>query len=268
MEQTVTEREKMIDKIRKLQAHSDSAHTIGNEAEAQAFAAKVQELLTAYKLSQADIGSGVEPDEPVNVTQFGWKDLGLKARNKRVAWVERLASHVGKAYYCEFVIVARYGNIGYYVGTETDRQVAIFMFITLARFLHDLANREARRYHYEQWKAAGSSATGAIPEEAHGFKAGFITGFIKRLWERFDDEIRPKTVQDNSKVTAIVLLRKDALSKVRDWMDENLDLKKVQVSRIDNYRTSNNAGRERGRSAADEVNLRPNVVSNTGSERN
>jgi len=38
--------ETIIDKLRKLRAHAESAQKIGNEAEAQAFAAKVQELLS------------------------------------------------------------------------------------------------------------------------------------------------------------------------------------------------------------------------------
>lgn len=52
----MTDREKILEKLRKLQAHADSAAEIGNEAEAEAFAAKVQELLTAYKISFATAG--------------------------------------------------------------------------------------------------------------------------------------------------------------------------------------------------------------------
>ena len=43
----MTDTERIIDKVRKLQAHADSAAEIGSEEEAEAFAAKVQELLTA-----------------------------------------------------------------------------------------------------------------------------------------------------------------------------------------------------------------------------
>lgn len=48
---TTEAKEKTLDKVQKLHAHAESAKELGNEA----FAAKIQELLTAYKLSMAEV---------------------------------------------------------------------------------------------------------------------------------------------------------------------------------------------------------------------
>lgn len=258
----MTESERIIDKVRKLQAHADSAAEIGSEEEAQAFAAKVQELLTAYKLSAHDVGRPDAPKEDINTTYFGWTDIGLKVRNVRVGWAERLARNVAHAYYCEFVISSYGGRIGFYVGRETDREVAVFMFITLARFLDKIANKEGKLHHLQQWKAAGSPANWSLPEHLSGFRAGFRMGFINRLWERFEDEVRPKVdPAANTHTQAIVLLRRDALAKAKDWMKDNLTLHRCSSVGLGD--TSNADGQARGRAAADDVNLRPNVISGT-----
>jgi hypothetical protein len=47
--------EKILDKLGKIKAHMESAQEIGNEAEAQAFAAMLQSLLLKHKLEMTDI---------------------------------------------------------------------------------------------------------------------------------------------------------------------------------------------------------------------
>jgi len=259
------EAERILDKVRKLQAHADSAALIGSEAEAQAFAARVQELLTAYKLSRADVDRPGDPKaaEQIGTSYFGWADLDLRVRHKRVGWAEHLARLVADTYYSKFVVTTYGGRIGFFVGHETDRKIAVFMFVTLARFLHQLADRETRRHHYQTWKGAGAPKTGAIPEVAHGFRAGFIVGFLDRLYERFDEEIRPRATAANTQ--AIVLLRRDTLARIDTWAKENLDLRNCPHVGISDG--SNTAGKKRGRAAADELNLHPHPVAGTAAPR-
>ena len=47
--------DQIIEKLRKLIAHEQSARTIGNIAEAEAFASKIQDLLTAHKLDMSEV---------------------------------------------------------------------------------------------------------------------------------------------------------------------------------------------------------------------
>ena len=240
------DKEKILDKLRKLQAMADAAGT--TEAEAQAFAAKVQELLTAYKLSAQDIGSpGQAPDEPINSTLVTWQTLGLKERSVRVPWAERMAMFISHAYYCEFIISGsmRYDkSIGYFIGTETDRQVAVYMFVTMARFLDKLADEEMHKF----WVA--NNVNGKLPEEMKGFKGGFMHGFIMRLKERFDDEIRgPET----AKTMAIVHVRKGSIQKANEWFQMNVG--KTHQTRGTRLNFGNPFGRAAGKRAADGVDL-------------
>lgn len=254
---TNTTTEAILEKIKKLNAHAESAQAIGNEAEAEAFAAKVQELLTAYKLSMADLGRESRAQaEHIDCLYVTWKDLGLPPKAQRVPWVEQLAILTAKAYYCEYVVSSRFGNIGFFVGTDTDRQVARFMFITLARALNRLAAEEYNKFFY------ANVVDGHLPKEKRGFKAGFMTGFIRRLSERFDDEVRPKAGASSS--TAIVLLRKDSLAKVQAWMKGHLDLRPLRGLSVG---SANRDGYHRGRDVADGVNLRPNPIEGQGREK-
>ena len=47
--------EKLIDKLKKIKAHADSAEKIGNEEEAYAFAAMLQKLLAKHNLDMSQI---------------------------------------------------------------------------------------------------------------------------------------------------------------------------------------------------------------------
>ena len=49
----MTTQEKVIDKIRKLNAMAEGAEKIGNRTEAEAFATKVQEMLLNHKLTMS-----------------------------------------------------------------------------------------------------------------------------------------------------------------------------------------------------------------------
>lgn len=253
----------ILEKIRKLNAHAESAAEIGNEAEAQAFAAKVQQLLTDYKLSVADISGNARADEAVNITYITWQDMGLTPRHARVGWTERLATLCARTYYCEFLISTGFGRIGMLVGTETDRKVCSFMFITLGRFLTKLADREMDIY----WKRVVIDAgLKSLPPGCNNFKAGFIAGFLDRLRERFDEEIRPKAdLSAQAKTNAIVLVRKNALDKTRVWIKDNVKTHSVRKSHMND---GSSDGRARGRDAANDLNLHPNPIGNTGRERN
>lgn len=245
----------ILEKIRKLNAHAESAAQIGNEAEAQAFAAKVQELLTAYKLSAADIGGRPVAEEPIDYQYVTWQDMGLKEKKVRVGWAERLAALCAKAYYCEFIISTGNGRIGMLVGAKTERDMCVFMFITLGRFLHKLADREMDAY----WKRVVTDAgLKGLPPGCNNFKAGFISGFLERLRERFDEELATKSdAASQSQVSAIVLVRKNTLARVDAWVGDNLSIRSIRSAHM-SYGSRD--GRDAGRAAANSLNLKPNVA--------
>jgi hypothetical protein len=253
-----TDRDKVIDKVIKLHAHAESAKALGNEEEAEAFAAKVQELLTAYKLSQSDLRDKSKVvEEPINVTKVRFDNR----TGSRVAWSEHLAGIVCPAYYCKFFVLTGTNALGV-IGQETDRQVCCFMLVTLARLIVKIANKENRAYRIRICRTHpdGDPVTGKIPPECHGFKADFIAGFLKRLYERFQEEINPKT--PNANTQAIVLVRRDTLARVDQWSKANLALK--DASHTHHGFRPMTEGYRRGMEAANDLNLKPNVVKGGG----
>ena len=100
--QDMNDREKIVDKIRKLKAHAESAETIGSEAEAQAFAAAMQRLMNEHTVTMTDIEfKEYERDEPVDEWNIDYSKYDdIKVKSSRIAWIERLASIVAKAYHC------------------------------------------------------------------------------------------------------------------------------------------------------------------------
>lgn len=249
-----TNREKVLEKLRKLHAMAESAREIGSEEEAQAFASKVQQLLTSYKLSQSDLGQHREApvEEPINIYYVKWEELGedFTGRTARAGWAEQLALIVARAYYCDFLITRTYAAS--FVGAETDRKICVYMFVTIARFLHKLADREMHLFWVK------NTVDGKLPDHCKGFRHGFLTGFIQRLAERFEEEIRPKENVDNSSVTAIVLVRKNSLARIKDWEHRNLQMR---TGRMASVSMGNSQGRARGRQCANDLNLNQRPVS-------
>jgi len=239
----------ILEKIRKLHEHAQSAQEIGSEEEAKAFAAKVQELLTAYKLSMSDVHRAATVDDEMGITYFTWEQCHLAPRRMRIPWSELLANLIGRTYYCKFIIAGYGGYIGSYVGTKTDREIAIYMFCFIAEFIEKLSYREYKRYYNDLRDSGGDMS------EATNYRSGYITGFITRLGERFDEEVSTssKDAAALSKVNAIVHVKKDALAKADQWMRENVKTKKcsLRMSGI-NHRGQGYAD---GKRAADDVNL-------------
>lgn len=249
--------ETIIDKLRKLRAHAESAQKIGNEAEAQAFAAKVQELLSKYKLSMSQVEYEARDEkDPIAEERVNWEAHGFKQKRQRIAWVEILASIVARAYYCR-ILIAPGSNTIWFVGRNEDRKMAEFMLVTLIRFLDGegkyysgLAGQEYVKF-YNECKARG------CVEESRGFREAFLRGFITRLSKRFDDELR-RVSAEVSTSTAIIRVS-NALAEVDRYMEKFKDhASSVHMNR------SNVEGYARGRAAADRVNLKPNVLENRG----
>lgn len=257
----MTEQEKILEKIRKLHEHAESAAEIGSEAEAQAFAAKVQELLTEYKLSMKDVHrAGTKEANTINAAYVSWQGANLKVRNRRMNWAEFLGVMVCDAYYCKFVISGRGGRIGLIIGSETDRNIATYVYYVILRFMDLNADKETRKYQYRAWKEGGTP-TGGLPEDAKGFKKAWLTGFLVRLKQRLEEEIVNK--RDDSEAqrrrNAIVHIKRDALVENEKWMSENLKTQRVQTSSL---QASSIDGYLAGKKAANQVSVHGNGLDN------
>ena len=247
--------EKIIDKLRKIMAHAESAAKIGNAEEATAFAEMFQKLLAKHKLEMTDVEwNKMEEDEPVLEQYVNYKrwDETFQARRTRVAWSERLSSIIAVAHYCQIVVLQGSNQLKL-VGRKTDVAMAEFLIVTMQRLVEKISLREAHAHRL----ACRKSATHYAPR----FRESFIQGFVTRLAERFDEA---KRAQEGSSSTALVRVNKAALA-VKNFIDAKMNNGGYKTAAIvRGGRGYSPEGRERGRKAADEINLKPNVV-NSGS---
>ena len=117
-------KQSVMDKLAKLQSHADSAKAIGNEAEAEAFAAKVAELLVTHKLSMTEVEFAAQAeDDPVDGAYVDYaKYAPDQSGRTRVWWQETLIDVVARAHFCRIMVVPGSSRI-FLVGRGSDRQV-------------------------------------------------------------------------------------------------------------------------------------------------
>jgi sugar phosphate isomerase/epimerase len=97
---------KIIEKLKKLIRHEQSARTIGNLGEAENFAARIQELLDAYNLSLSDIDVN-EYKSSVNRSEDGQHAIN--------SWQKFFIIDLAKLNGCECI----------FTGTRSRRSVGI-----------------------------------------------------------------------------------------------------------------------------------------------
>lgn len=163
----------VIDLLQKLIAHEKSARSIGNLAEAEAFAAKAQELLTKHKLEMSDVEfAEQEVNEPIADAFFSAAEL-LNMKHKRTSdnWISLLISGIARANFCK-VLQKYQSNCFSIVGSPTDRATTIALFSYLSNACLEMAPREADA----KW-----DGTGTRRSYISSFKLGFGGAIYDRL---------------------------------------------------------------------------------------
>ena len=169
-------RKLMIEKLQKLITHERSARKIGSIAEAESFAAKIQELLFASKLSMSEVEIGCEEQEnPVEQqTVAGFKDR----------WTGLLAVAVAEASFCK-CLRSRQGGGLIFIGRETDRQTTVSMFHHLVALGRSICGTELSRYKQTEQYLIESSYR---PGFARAWRMSFLYGYATALATRLSSE--------------------------------------------------------------------------------
>jgi len=237
--------DKIIDKIRKLNTQAESARAIGSEAEAQAFASKVQEMLFQHNLSLTEVYTkSATKDEEEAVRQvFRPSEHGLKDKRTRVKWTEDLAYTVGLANFCE-VLFHTGSNFISFIGFQHNVEVAAYVYEVLLRS----ADRLADAAYGERWREC--ERMGSV-ELCRGFRASFMAGFVSRLFVRIRE--RQKQQAASSSLAIVVV---DRSQQAIDKWKQNSGVKIKTAESLKN-KITNAAGYKRGIQAADSVNLDP-----------
>lgn len=246
--------EAILEKLAKIKRHADSAKEIGNEAEAQAFATMLQNLLLKHKLEMSDIDYAKEmQSEPIieHRTEtvysherrcYVYKDFpDVEVVGKRRMWAEDLAAIIVKTYSCRFLVSTNSSQITF-VGHKSNVMQCEYLFLTMLRAADKMSDREAKKQR-AAWRQQNGGA-GATPK---GYRESWLMGFCKRLGERMAEE-RAK-FETPSTSTALVRVNKEAL-EVAGYMGK---FKTISTAR--KAATFNSAGYESGQRAANGLNL-------------
>jgi len=230
----MTEREKLIEKIRKLMALGSSA----NPHEAELALAKASELMSEYQIGHADI-SIIEARAGVRREEYTVKDQKMRLR-----WISILAYGVAKLYDGSLIDNGGlHGTSFAFIGFPTD---ILAMKMTFEHLYHSWFSivendlRVAKSNAYGQW----------TPGDTMKFKAGHGLAFASAIFNRCVSEAakRAKQVVQTESGNALVVVR---TQEVENYMG-SLKLKKSSTSTISN---GSEAGRSAGRVAGTNIAL-------------
>lgn len=242
------DKDKLIDRVIKLQRSAEGEAAMGNAEAAQAFAAMVNKYLVDNELAMSDVERKVE--DPVIEKMVDMSRFGIKYSKARVGWQESLARIVARANLCTFLLRPGTNEI-WFVGTKSHVDVAEYMFGTLTPAISVMSDKEAYFYKLKCNREKR-------PQEAKGFREAWQRSFLRRLEERLEqakDEAIAQAQRTGGmeKSTAMVLLN-SALMKVHAHIDAKFKGKKG-AGRLNQRYSFNAAGERAGREAADRLEI-------------
>ena len=229
--QNMTDKESIIDKLRKLLALGDTSRG-ATEAEAQAAMAKAHELLAAHNLTMADIeapGGKIEEviqDEISTTMKDSWRDI---------VWTA-----VGKTFFC---FVAKY------VGTKRmaiiGRPADVAATKMMAKYLTETAERLA-----------------AASSEDVRFKNAYRLGFAHRIAKRCYEIVQERTSANTPGSKELVPLYSARESEIKEFINEKIPNSYVTQG-TNKASHSSYAGYAAGDSAAASIPLTRDVIDGT-----
>ena len=244
---------KVLTLLAKLKQHQESAQSLGSEAEAQAFAEKIQRLLTEHKLSMTDVEyAALDKEEPVGYHEQSRRDLeqeGVRIRRCRVEWIELIAQGIGYGHFVQHVVHTGSSKISF-VGREADCQIASYMLMLFIRTAEKLSQQAYVKYFYE------CRANGNVTE-ARGFKPAWLEGFAHRLMTRYYNET--KRLRDDQAQNLGAIVRLDSSKLAIKSFFEN-DERFEPAGTLGGRDADNDEGRRQGTEAANRQSLKSNAM--------
>jgi hypothetical protein len=174
-------------KVDKLIRHERSARTLGSTAEADAFAAKVKQLLLDHRIEQRDLSATQHFKGPElgNSQYVHAAEAGLPSRKSRQEWSERLAFASATAFGCELLLQTGSNSV-IFRGRKSDRVAAAGLYAELAAKALESCNAV-----FFLWKRTRVDFAGAhMPAASRSaysrrWKQSFLLGFSAAVCKRF-----------------------------------------------------------------------------------
>ncbi len=250
-------RSKVMDRLKKLMRHEESARDAGSFEEAEAFAGKVHQLLLQHKISMSEIDlEAIEDDDPMGQSTWRAVDHDVGHSSKRSWWKERLAGTVARAHFCRLLVMTG-SNTVFFVGRESDRDVTSFTYTYLIKQIERHSEKEYCRAYAQNVREHGNLEGRGMTV---GYKASWIEGAINSLAKRFREE---RTVVEETSTTANALICL-ADNAVTEYMATQKTGKAVGLGGSAGY---NSGGYVDGAKWGKNVSIRRGVGSGSSSKR-
>lgn len=236
----------IIDTLQKLIAFEASARQIGNQAEAEAFAEKIQTLLLKHELTMSAVEhQQQEIDEPVEVEMLDAAAQGIAQSQRRQPWRAGLADAIAKSMMCK--VIQQQGSVTlYFVGRKSNRKAAVEMFNYLSHLAPEIAEKEYAAFKRTPEFASRKRFVGWSAGDGIRWFKSFLLGFAVGVANRLGTN-QAKMLEGNAAGTAMILRNNAALDKaVSDRWSKTRQLKSTSRVNSEAYRSGMSAGERSG----------------------
>lgn len=237
-----SKRERMKELARKLKAMADSAEEVGNDAEAKAFAVKMQKVMHQYSIDLSEIEYQDVRDEKIIQRIVRMSEVGHKDMKRKEVWTRDLALSLATHFFCR-VHHYRSSNMLSFVGREEHVES---LKCTLAAFIYLTFKLQRKAYHKIYWSVRPPQSHMSVEERRailKGFKPSWRSGFSTGIAVALKEEIeKRKQVEDEGQYALIRL--KDMMTTVDDYISENVTFSKRQST--SSVYTGNTVGWQQG----------------------
>ena len=243
--------EEIIEKLKKIKAHEESAREIGSIDEAEVFAKVFQKLLVDYELSMNDVEfTHMRNVSTIEKTLIDWDEYHVKVgQNIRHMWIEYLTAIVARAYGCAFMIRTGSSHI-WIIGRETNRHLAEYVLVMLVRSADSISRKESATFSRRCRKEGR-------PEVSHGYRKSFLIGFVLRINDRLKEARHPTASSGSTAIVRIATESGDA----RDWMRQTLHIR--QAADLTIAASENCIGFQKGQTTANRMDIRGRGIGNS-----
>lgn len=195
----------ILNKLKKLMNHEKSARHLGNIAEAEAFAAKIQKILLTHHLT-LDHSGNHQTDEPIAHRVVPAEEAELRPRKSREEWTERLADAIARNFLCRLLLLPN-SNTVVFVGRRTEREAAAAMYLRLIHISQQLCEKEFRLWKSTLGHACTVSGQACCTADSRRWKRSFLVGFATGLDDRLSRTRRAAYAHGAASGTHLVPLR-------------------------------------------------------------
>lgn len=174
----------VINRLRKLREHAESARAIGNDAEALAYLDKVRDLMDAKGLTEDDIRSADTPADELTTAHAAAFGVLRERRAPPDDWEIMLGNAVASLH---GVVALFYGTRSspMFFGRRQQIEAACLAYLRLHRYAYDTARHRTAEYQKHLRATAGHGNT-------MGFRMSWLDGFAAMVRERVDDPSRAR----------------------------------------------------------------------------